>query len=125
MEYTSFVANVKALSLPSRANPGQHKYLIQEDLLAYYCSRVSLTNTETIELLVMKANRLLKSDLKSSSFKMRIGNMNYSIWGRGNKNNSEQGKGLATFLNKMYVNKTMDNILLKKYINDMFGEAVV
>lgn len=125
MTTTDLSAVLVALTLEGRVNSGQHRYLIKEDLVAYYMSRAAVTNKETIELIVMKTNRLLKSDLKASSFQMRISNMSYDIWGRGNKNNSEQGRGLAKHLNKLYTNKVLDNTKLKTLINEMFKEVVV
>lgn len=102
-----------------------HHYRIEEDLVAYCCTRVGRTNKELNSLTVMKMNRILSSDLKVSSFSMRIGNMSYSIFGKGNKNNSEQGTLIANFLEKEMRNKRLDNLKLKCVINELFGEEIV
>ena len=125
MDFASFKGNILALKIDSKTNKGNHSYLIEEDLIAYYCARTSLSKKDTLDVLVLKMNRLLKSDLKLSSFTMRISNMNFNIYGKGNKNNSEQGKGLASFLNKLFVNKKLDNNTLKNYINEIMGEVIL
>lgn len=125
MEYTDFITKLNCFALPPKGETKTHSYTVEEDLVAYFCARSTYKNKEKIELLVMKMNRLKKSDLKASSFSMRISNMSFSIYGSGNKHNSEQGKMIAEFLNKEYNNKRMDNVKLANHINTLYGEKIV
>lgn len=123
MEYQTFLGNLKCLEIPK--NTKGHHYTIEEDLVAYYCARKGISNKDILDVLVMKMNRLKSSDLKLSSFSMRISNMNYSIYGRGNAHNSEQGKAIANFINKLLINKNLDLLSLQDYINKIYNEKIV
>lgn len=125
MEYNDFITHLKCLAILPKSETKTHYYRVQEDLVAYYCAKHGIKDKEKLELLVMKMNRLDNSDLKYSSFSMRISNMSFSISGSGNAHNSEQGKSVATFCNKLYVNKKLDGMKLKEFINTFYKEQIL
>lgn len=123
MDIQSFKGNLEALKLTTKTTKG-HKYSPIEQVMAYYVARTSL-NKDKYDISIMRSNRIQGVNLTTSSFSMMVSNMNFVICGRGSSRVSEQGMNIGKWLNKLYLNKQMDNFKLKELINLYYNEEVI
>lgn len=122
MDKQSFLGILKALELPTVSKG--HRYSTLEQALSYYVARNDLKKDD-IDLLIIKHNRIKSTNLTLSSFGMMVSNMRYIIYGKGSSRISEQGLGVAKYLNKEYVNSRLDNLRLKNLLNEVYEENIL
>ena len=127
MNHDKFKTDITCLAIDSKSSVKDHQYTPLEDAVAYYCARMDVRKNDTLDVIVLRLNLFSKPSvpLTLSSFKNRIANMNYEINGKGLARNSEQGKLIGQYMNKLLKNGTIKSVELKGYVNALFGKEIV